>query len=74
MATVTEIDTDLRCFSRAAAGRSSAGSHRFSFNHPDGMCPACKDLGKRISVDFDKLLSNRSIEEDAIRLARDGPD
>ena len=56
-------------------GRPFVGwSHRFSFNHPDGMCPACKDLGKRISVDFDKLLWNRSIEEGAIRLARDGPD
>ena len=42
--TVTEIYTYLRMlFSRC--GRPFVGwSHRFSFNHPDGMCPACKGL------------------------------
>ena len=66
--TVTEIYTYLRMlFSRC--GRPFVGwSHRFSFNHPDGMCPACKGLGKRITVDADKLLDlDRSIEEGAIR-------
>ena len=66
--TVTEIYTYLRMlFSRC--GRPFVGwSHRFSFNHPDGMCPACKGLGKRITVDVDKLLDlDRSIEEGAIR-------
>ena len=54
-------------FSRC--GRPSIGwSHRFSFNHPDGMCPACKGIGKRIAVDVDKLLDlDKSIEEGAIR-------
>ena len=66
--TVTEIYTYLRMlFSRC--GRPFVGwSHRFSFNHPDGMCTACKGLGKRITVDVDKLLDlDRSIEEGAIR-------
>ncbi len=66
--TVTEIYTYLRIlFSRC--GRPFVGwSHRFSFNHPDGMCPACKGLGKRITVDVDKLLDlDRSVEEGAIR-------
>ena len=66
--TVIEIYTYLRMlFSRC--GRPFAGwSHRFSFNHPEGMCPACKGLGKRIAVDVDKLLDlDRSIEEGAIR-------
>ena len=66
--TVTEVYTYLRMlFSRY--GRPFVGwSHRFSFNHPDGMCPACKDLGKRITVDVDKLLDlDRSIEQGAIR-------
>ena len=54
-------------FSRC--GRPFVGwSHRFSFNHPNGMCPACKGLGKRITVDVDKLIDlDRSIEEGAIR-------
>ena len=66
--TATEIYTYLRMlFSRG--GRPSIGwSHRFSFNHPDGMCPACKGLGKRIAVDVDKLLDlDRTIEGGAIR-------
>ena len=66
--TVTEIYTYLRMlFSRC--GRPFVGwSHRFSFNHPDGMCPACKGLGKRITVDVDKLLDlDRSVEQGAIR-------
>ena len=66
--TGTEIFTYLRMlFSRC--GRPFVGwSHRFSFNHPDGMCPACKGLGKRIAVDVDRLLDlDRSIEEGAIR-------
>ena len=66
--TVTEIYTYLRMlFSRC--GRPFIGwSHRFSFNHPEGMCTACKGLGKRITVDIDKLLDlDRSIEEGGIR-------
>ena len=66
--TVTEVYTYLRMlFSRC--GRPFVGwSHRFSFNHPDGMCPACKGLGKRITIDVDKLLDlDRSIEDGAIR-------
>ena len=49
--TVTEIYTYLRMlFSRC--GRPFAGwSHRFSFNHPDGMYAACRGLGTRITVD-----------------------
>ena len=66
--TVTEIYTYLRMlFSRC--GRPFIGwSQRFSFNHPDGMCPACKGLGKRVRIDVGKLLDlDRSIEEGAIR-------
>ena len=66
--TVTEVYTYLRML-LSRGGRPFVGwSHRFSFNHPDGMCPACKGLGKRITVDVDKLLDlDRSIEDGAIR-------
>ena len=66
--TVTEVYTYLRML-LSRGGRPFVGwSHRFSFNHPDGMCPSCKGLGKRITVDVDKLLDlDRSIEEGAIR-------
>ena len=52
--TVTEIYTYLRMlFSRC--GRPFAGwSHRFRSIIP-GMCPACKGLGKRVTVDVELL-------------------
>ena len=47
-----------------ASSRSTVGT----VTDPDGMCPACKGLGKRVRIDADKLLDpDRSIEEGAIR-------
>ena len=43
------------CSSRAAATRLGSLLH-FGFNHPEGMCPACKGLGKRIQVDTERML------------------
>ncbi len=66
--TVTEIYTYLRTMFSRCGAPFIGWSHLYSFNHPDGMCPACKGLGKRITVDIDKLLDrNRSIEQGAIR-------
>lgn len=65
--TVTEIYTYLRMlFSRC--GKPFIGwSHLFSFNNPEGMCPACKGLGKRITVNIKRLLDlSKTIEEGAI--------
>ena len=65
--TVTEIYTYLRMMYSRCGAPFIGWSHRYSFNHPDGMCPSCKGLGKRITVDIDKLLDHdRSIEEGAI--------
>ena len=66
--TVTEIYTYLRMlFSRC--GHPFIGwSHLFSFNHPEGMCTACKGIGKRLSVNIEKLIDKtKSIEEGAIQ-------
>ncbi len=66
--TATEIYTYLRMlFSRC--GRPFIGwSHRFSFNHPEGMCPSCKGLGRRFTVDVEELLDrSKSIEGGAIQ-------
>lgn len=65
--TATEINTYLRLlFSRF--GLPSIGpSFLFSFNHPDGMCPHCHGLGKKVSVDLDLLLDGeKSLREGAI--------
>ncbi|MFC5183544.1 ATP-binding cassette domain-containing protein [Actinomadura harenae] len=47
-----------------AAGEASA----FSFNDPDGMCPACHGLGAVTRLDLDALLdTTRSLNDGAIR-------
>lgn len=66
--TATEISTYLRLlFSRV--GQPQIGpSHFFGFNHPEGMCPECRGLGRRISIDQDALLDmNLSLRDGAIR-------
>ena len=65
--TATEVSTYLRMlFSRC--GQPFLGpSWRFSFNHPEGMCPACRGLGKRIRVDAERLLDPAlSLREGAV--------
>ena len=63
--TVTEVYTHLRMlFSRC--GRPFVGwSHRFSFNHPDGMCPACKAGGWTVGrlVDCELTELDRVLED-----------
>jgi excinuclease UvrABC ATPase subunit len=66
--TATEINTYLRLlFSRV--GRPFIGpSFYFSFNHPEGMCPYCKGLGKQIKIDLDLFLDkNLSLNEGAVK-------
>jgi excinuclease UvrABC ATPase subunit len=65
--TATEINTYLRLlFSRI--GKPFIGpSFYFSFNHPEGMCPDCRGLGKRVRVDLEKFLDReKSIREGAV--------
>jgi len=66
--TATEIYTYLRMLYSRAASPFLGWSHLFSFNHPDGMCPGCKGLGKRITVDLHKLLDRtKTIRDGAIQ-------
>ncbi|MEZ4669924.1 MAG: excinuclease ABC subunit UvrA [Anaerolineae bacterium] len=65
--TVTDIYTFLRIlFSRV--GQPFVGSaNYFSFNDPQGMCPECNGIGRKIGVDLDKFLdTSKSINEGAI--------
>lgn len=65
--TATEINTYLRLlFSRV--GKPFIGpSFYFSFNHPEGMCPDCNGLGKRIRIDLELFLDrSKTIREGAI--------
>lgn len=69
MGTITDIFSILRrLFSRV--GQPQVGnSNLFSFNDPQGMCPECSGIGRKLGVDLEKALdSSKSLNEGAILL------
>ncbi|WP_243013932.1 ATP-binding cassette domain-containing protein [Brevibacillus borstelensis] len=69
MGTITDISPILRLlFSRV--GQPYIGqAHMFSFNDPQGMCPECNGIGRRLGVDMSKALDmSKSLNEGAILL------
>jgi excinuclease UvrABC ATPase subunit len=65
--TVTDIYTALRLlFSRI--GQPYVGpSYIFGFNNPQGMCPNCNGLGRKLDVDLNRFLdTSKSLNEGAI--------
>ena len=65
--TVTDINTILRLmFSRI--GKPFVGpSNVFGFNDPQGMCPNCNGLGRKLDVDLSKFLDkSKSLNDGAI--------
>lgn len=69
MGTITDISPILRLlFSRI--GQPYVGqAHMFSFNDPQGMCPECNGIGRRLGVDMSKALDmSKSLNEGALML------
>lgn len=67
MGTITDIYAILRrLFSRT--GQPYVGhANMFSFNDPQGMCPECNGLGRKIGVDLNLFLDkSKSLNEGAI--------
>jgi len=67
--TITDIYTVLRLlFSRL--GQPHVGySNAFSFNDPQGMCPECNGLGKKLGVVADDFLDlSKSLNEGAVQV------
>ncbi|MBC8065285.1 MAG: excinuclease ABC subunit UvrA [Chlorobia bacterium] len=65
--TITDIYSVLRLlYSRV--GQPYVGyTNVFSFNDPQGMCPECNGIGRKIGVDLDKFLdTSKSLTEGAI--------
>lgn len=63
----TEAYTYLKMLFARCGSAKGAPSFIFGFNNPAGMCPACKGLGKRISIDIDALLDRSlTLREGAI--------
>ncbi|MCU6713153.1 excinuclease ABC subunit UvrA [Paenibacillus sp. J5C_2022] len=67
--TITDIAPILRLlFSRAGQPHIGQAS-LFSFNDPQGMCPQCNGLGRRLGVDMRKAVDmSCSLREGAIKL------
>ena len=65
--TITDINTILRMmFSRIGQPRVGP-TNAFGFNDPQGMCPNCNGLGRKLDVDLDKFLDkSKSLNEGAI--------
>lgn len=65
--TATELYTYLRLLFSRCGDQWIGPSFFFGFNHPSGMCPHCKGLGKQIRVDVSMLLDReKTIREGAI--------
>jgi len=69
MGTITDISPLLRLlFSRAGQPRIGQ-PYMFSFNDPQGMCPECSGIGRRLGVDMSKAVDmSKSLNEGAIML------
>ena len=67
--TITDISPVLRLlFSRVGIPQIGY-SNAFSFNDPQGMCPECNGLGKKMGVISDDFLDlNKSLKEGAIQV------
>ncbi|GAB6928568.1 excinuclease ABC subunit UvrA [Paenibacillus sp. JCM 10914] len=67
LGTITDLYAVLRLlFSRV--GQPFVGySNVFSFNDPQGMCPECQGIGKKVELDLKKLLdTTKSLNEGAV--------
>jgi excinuclease UvrABC ATPase subunit len=70
LGTITDIAPVLRLlFSRT--GQPHVGfSNAFSFNDPQGMCPECNGIGRKLGVISDDFLDmSKSLNEGAIKVA-----
>ncbi|MBC8100025.1 MAG: excinuclease ABC subunit UvrA, partial [Armatimonadetes bacterium] len=65
--TITDTNSLLRLL-YARLGKPAIGSaNAFSFNDPQGMCPACEGLGTMTTIDVDALIDrDKSLNEGAI--------
>jgi excinuclease UvrABC ATPase subunit len=65
--TATEINTYLRLLYSRVGKPFIGPSFYFSFNHPEGICPHCKGLGKQIKIDINLFIDKtKSLAEGAI--------
>lgn len=67
--TITDIAPVLRLLYSRVGKPHVGNSNLFSFNDPQGMCPECNGLGKKMGVIADSFLDmNKSLNEGAVQV------
>src|SRR5688572_20424058 len=67
--TITDIYTLLRLLYSRVGTPYVGYSNAFSFNDPQGMCPECNGIGKKLGVIADDFLDmNKSLNEGAVQV------
>lgn len=69
MGTITDISPVLRLLFSRIGQPYIGNSNAFSFNDPQGMCPECSGIGKKMGVVADSFLDmNKSLNEGAVQV------
>lgn len=69
MGTITDISPILRLLFSRVGQPYIGGVNMFSFNDPQGMCPECNGIGRKLGVDMSKAVDmSKSLHEGAIML------
>jgi excinuclease UvrABC ATPase subunit len=67
MGTITDIYPVLRLLFSRIGKPNIGGSFMFSFNVPQGMCPDCNGVGRKMGVDLERFLdTSKSLNKGAI--------
>ncbi|MFO7682928.1 MAG: excinuclease ABC subunit UvrA, partial [Chloroflexota bacterium] len=67
LGTITDIYSVLRLLYSRIGQPHVGTANLFSFNDPQGMCPECNGIGRKIGVDMDMFLdTSKSLNEGAI--------
>jgi len=68
--TITDIYTILRMLYSRIGKPSIGASNMFSFNDPQGMCPECSGVGRKMTVKADDFLDmTKSLSEGAVQVS-----
>ena len=69
MGTVTDISPVLRLLFSRVAEPALPGSGLYSFNDPQGMCPECNGIGRKMGVVADSFVdTSKSLKEGAVQV------
>ncbi|MBC1936924.1 excinuclease ABC subunit UvrA [Listeria grandensis] len=67
LGTITDINPIIRLLFSRVGEPQIGGSNLFSFNDPVGMCPECHGVGRKITLDLEKMLDKtKSLNDGAI--------